>query len=76
MNGLKKNKTYDIQYEIVSTSTERGEKEPETYNLGRHGMVILDPEGNVLWSKPGHRMDKEDITEGIQTALKQHTSGS
>lgn len=76
VDGLKNSGKYDLQYEIVSTESERGKNEPKQYDLGRHGMVILDAGGEVLWRKPGHKIGKEMIVKGIQTALEKHSSGS
>ncbi len=78
MNGLRKNEKFSdrLNFEIVSTETERGQTEPKEYDLGRHGMVILGPDQNVLWKQGGHKMDKKQIVSGIETSLEKISSGS
>lgn len=78
MNGLKTQDRYrgKLQFEIVSTRTKRGKTEPEKYELGRHGMVILGPDKQVLWKKGGHKMKKKEIVAGIQTSLEKVSGGS
>jgi len=67
---MKDDYTNQLNFEIVSTQSERGQTEPAEYGLGRHGMVILNKDGSeILWKKKGHRISKEDIQTGIQKSL-------
>ncbi len=59
-----------LNFEIVSTQSERGQTEPAEYGLGRHGMVILGQDGNeILWKMKGHKITRDDIENGIQESL-------
>lgn len=70
VDGLKDEYNDKLTFEIVKTTTERGQTEPEEYDLGRHGMVILSADGEeILWRKPGHKMSEDDVRNGIEKSL-------
>ncbi len=41
----------------------------QKYDLGKHGMVITDADGNKLWAEPGHNQTKEGVEKAIKKVL-------
>ena len=40
------------------------------YDLGKHGMVIVDDQGEMVWSEPGHKQTKEGVEKAVKDLLK------
>ncbi len=41
----------------------------EKYELGKHGMVITDSKGTMVWSERGHNQTKASVEKGIKKVL-------
>ena len=72
MGELEDEGTYEgqVRFTIVSaeeTATAEAVAELERYELGSHGLVVLDSEGNVKAHIPGHEFGKQEIVVAIET---------
>jgi hypothetical protein len=66
-----------IDFVIVSPEeTEARGDELVEYELGSHGLVAFDAEGEVRAHLPGHEFGREEILGVIAHVLPQTTSGA
>jgi hypothetical protein len=49
-----------IDFSIIQTATEEG-SDVEQYDVGNHGLVIFDADGNVIETIAGHNIEKQKI---------------
>jgi len=70
VNALRSKYAGQIEMEIVSTRSPRGERAPDKYGM-HHGMLIFNPEGDIFWKKPGHKIGRKEIVRHIEGVLKE-----
>jgi len=68
---LEKEKTYEgrIQFTIVPHTHEGFAAEVESFDIGNHGLVAFDGQGQVATKIAGHNFGKPQIVAAIQTLL-------
>ncbi len=71
MRELEKEKTYagKIRFTIVPQTNDNFAKEVESYDIGSHGLVGFDPQGNVATKIAGHQFGKAEIVGAIKALL-------
>ena len=69
MHGLEK--TYGEKLTFLIKNHDQGDSPQliQQYELDRHGMVITDGKGNLLWSESGHMQTKVGIEKAIAEVL-------
>ncbi len=69
MNGLEEQHKGVLSCEIRNATDEAGKADIAELGFGTHGMVIYDPDGNILKKMDGHLMTEEDINLAVDEAL-------
>jgi len=58
-----------VVFTIVQPEVTTASGEPQVYELGTHGLVGLDAEGQSVATVPGHNFGREEIVEVIEKLL-------
>ncbi len=69
VDGLEKVYGDRMQFRQVDWSTPEAKKAIRKYQLGNHGMVLVDADGKALWSEPDHFQKRETVEAEIRKAL-------
>jgi len=69
VNGLEKQHGSEMSFQIVNYQQGDSPARIKKYDLGKHGMVIIDQDGNKVWSEPGHKQSRAGIDKAIKVAL-------
>ena len=71
VHGLEEKFEGQLTFEVVDHSTPENQARIKEYGLGRHGMVITDQDGNLLWSESGHDQVEAEVAATIERLLTQ-----
>ena len=69
MNGLEKVYGDRLTFQVKDYKKGDSPELIQKYELGKHGMVITDGEGNKLWSEPSHYQTREGVEKAIKKVL-------
>jgi hypothetical protein len=60
-----------FKFEIIPPEeTLKRAEELGLYDLGSHGLVVLDPKGKELAHLPGHEFGRAEIEAAMQAAMR------
>ncbi|MCA8970527.1 MAG: hypothetical protein KDC95_12110 [Planctomycetes bacterium] len=71
VHGLAKQDEFSERIEFVVEDYQKGDS-PERiakYGLERHGMILTDRGGNLVWSESGHKQQRETVVAALREAL-------
>lgn len=71
VHGLAKQDEFAKRIEFVIENYQEGDS-PERitkYGLERHGMILTDRGGKLLWSESGHKQQRETVVAALRDAL-------
>ncbi len=69
MNGLEKEYDGALKVEEIPTTNPKSKKMIDHYQLTKHGMLILDGEGNLAQKLDGHFLDEPEIRSAVAEVI-------
>ena len=69
VNGLEKEYGDQMTFQVKGYQDGDSPELIEKYELGKHGMVITDSKGTMVWSESGHMQTKASVEKGIKKVL-------
>ena len=69
VDGLEKVYGNKVTFQVKNYEEGDSPQLIQKYELGKHGMVITDGEGNKLWSEPSHKQTKEGVEKAIKRVV-------
>lgn len=69
VNGLETQFGTAMKFQVLEHDTDQSQALIAKYELDRHGMVITDASGELLWKESGHKQTEAGVTKAIQQVL-------
>lgn len=52
-----------IEFTVIQTAGQEEASGVEQYDVGNHGLVVFDEQGEVVHTIPGHAFGKDELVE-------------
>ena len=69
MKGLETKYSDKMSFKIVGFDAGDSPKLIAKYKLGKHGMIITDSSGKLLWKESSHFQEEPIVVKAIEAAL-------
>jgi len=71
VNGFAKDYEGKMKFAVEDANTDANMTLIAKYGFEKHGMVITDDKGSVLWSESGHLQKKDVVKAAIDKVLSE-----